>query len=147
MRKYLVTLLALFGTNALALNAFDPATKTLTIDSVTQGGTRYNNVVVKITGVEIVGVGTSQPTQDSQCPVVFTEAQYNAISVGMTMAQVSDIIGCGNDVDGSMRAGNDILHSWETSGNIYHGILVNFDATTGLVAVGADNFFKKRKAF
>ncbi|MEI6412656.1 MAG: hypothetical protein WCP34_00150 [Pseudomonadota bacterium] len=147
MRKYLITLLVLFSANALALNAFDPVAKTLTIDSVTKDGIRYNNVVVQITGVEVVDVGTSDPTKDATCPEMFTVAQYNAISVGMSLAKVVDIIGCGHDMDGTETSDNNVLRSWETSGVIYRGIAVNFDAVTGLVALASNHTFKKRIAF
>lgn len=131
----------------MALAEFDLKDNTLTLDAITHNGVEYDNVVVRITGYEIISFGASRPTKDAVCPEAFTAMQYDHIRVGMTMDQVDDVIGCNYDVDGTEISGNNILRNWETSGNILREIFVNFDTTTNLVAPDASGTFKRKIGF
>lgn len=87
-----------FPTVITAADTFDPATNTLTLDSVTIGGIKYPNVVVRLNQFTVLGVGNSAPVEDGiseTCEAEdFTEDKFGAIQGGMSIEQVTQIIGC-----------------------------------------------------
>ena len=105
MHKYFITLLLFFSASALAIDTFDESTNILTIDAVVVEGIQYNNVVVRLNAFDVISVGSSTPADDGTVAETctdanFTLAKYNAITEGMTLDQVNQIIGCKNDAYG-----------------------------------------------
>lgn len=96
----LILLISGFSSPAFAAgNTFDPATNTLTIDSVTVIGNRvYSNVVIRLDEFTVLGVGSSTPIDTGVSETCdsdnFTNDKFNAIQVGMTTDQVNQVIGC-----------------------------------------------------
>jgi len=83
----------------VASNTFDPATNTLTMDSVTVTGDRtYSNVVIRIDQFTVLGVGSSAPINGGVSETCgsenFTIDKFNAIQIGMSLDQVNQVIGC-----------------------------------------------------
>ena len=87
-----------FSTVATAADTFDPATNTLTLDSVTVGGIKYPTVVVRLNQFTVLGVGNSAPVENGiseTCEAEnFTEDKFGAIQEGMSIEQITQIIGC-----------------------------------------------------
>lgn len=71
MRKYIFSLFVLFSANAMALAEYDFSEKTITFDTITHNGIDYDDVVIRITGYELVSVGASRPVKDAVCPENF----------------------------------------------------------------------------
>lgn len=112
-----------FSTVITAADTFDPATNTLTLDSVTVGGIKYPTVVVRLNQFTVLGVGNSAPVEDGiseTCEAEnFTEDKLGAILGGMSIEQVTQIIGC-NEVRRRLRNdGSSISIDW-IAPNIYH---------------------------
>ncbi|PXW86083.1 hypothetical protein C8R34_11662 [Nitrosomonas sp. Nm84] len=87
-----------FPAVTIAANTFDPATNTLTLDSVTAGGIKYPNVVVRLNQFTVLGVGNSAPVENGNSETCeaenLTEDKFGAIQEGMSIEQVTQIIGC-----------------------------------------------------
>lgn len=129
--------LALFMNNAFA-TSYDVNTNKLSIDAITIGDTTYTNVVVTVGSVISVG-GASKNTVSNQClDKNFTSSVYGSIIIGMTLDQVTQIVGCKNNPTGTFRSGNFIYYYWNTSLN-QKSLTVIFNSTSMLVALdGAD---------
>lgn len=95
-------------------NTFDPATNTLTIRSVTVTGDRiYSNVVIRLDQFTVLGVGSSVPngTVSETCGAEnSTIDRFNAIQPGMSIEQVTQIIGCQSKV--GVRSDEILTHDW-----------------------------------
>jgi hypothetical protein len=101
MKKYFLSLLLLasgFHAGFSCANTFDPVTNILTMDSVTVGNQQFVNVVVRIDQFAVLGAGNSYPVEDGileTCQAEnLTTDRFGAIQVGMTVDQVTQIIGC-----------------------------------------------------
>ncbi len=104
--------------SALAVDAFDPATNVLTLESVSVGGTIYKNVAVQINGYSNVSIRGGAPAPTSFDPatnllqigsLAFQGAVYN--NVQLTVGGVN-IISAGNaptpgNLGGVAYAGNE----------------------------------------
>lgn len=94
MNKFLpLFLLALTGPVSAA-NTFDLGSNVLHLDSLIIGATVYNDVTVRITPVEVLGVGSSAPLNYGKNCDTLTPAKYNAIQLGMGLDQVQSLLGC-----------------------------------------------------
>lgn len=110
-----------FSTVITAADTFDPATNTLTLDSVTVGGIKYPTVVVRLNQFTVLGVGNSAPVEDGiseNCGEEnFTVDKFGAIQEGMSIEQVTQIIGCTGeyifrrDFSHALWSGGDYLFS------------------------------------
>lgn len=113
MRISIVLFVFLFSNFSSAIkaeNIFDPATNVLTLDSVTVPGDQiYYNVAVRLDQFTVLSVGSSAPIVTGVSGVCgrenFTVDKYNAIRIGMTLNQVTQIIGCEHDPSYTMRLG------------------------------------------
>ena len=134
-------------------NTFDPATNTLTMDSVTVTGDRvYSNVVIRIDKFTVLGVGSSTPVDDGggiseTCGAEnFTIAKHNAIQVGMSLDQVNQIIGCESDPGYTVRGAGFEKHVWLPSPPL-KSILVYFDQSNLKVTGSLLDSFKVSSGF
>ncbi|MCH9640065.1 MAG: hypothetical protein K0U40_11310 [Betaproteobacteria bacterium] len=118
-----------------ATNTFDPATNTLTINSVTVTGDRvYSNVTIRIDAFTVLGVGSSAPITEGVSETCsagnFSVDIFNAIQTGMTVEQVTQIIGCRSEI--SLRSEDFLRHSWAFTNELRDtfSISVIFDPST-----------------
>ncbi len=158
MNKYFITLLLFFSASALAVDTYDETTNILNIDAVVVDGIQYNNVVLRLYGFDVISVGSSVPIDDGTVAETcsdanFTIARYDAITEGMTLDQVNQIIGCKSDPHGTIITGAFVIRGWDngllpiTGG--YKQITVTFDSTTGNIvkAPSGSTAFKGRLGF
>jgi len=118
MKRLFLSLFFLISslTSVIATSStFDPETNTLTINSVTVTGDQiYSDVVIRLDEFAVLDVGGSTPIDGSvteACgPENFTVAKFNAILPGMTIEQVTQIIGCRSEV--SFRGVTLLGHDW-----------------------------------
>ncbi len=99
---------------AMAANSFDPATNTLSLDSVVVGNQTFSNVVVRIDSYAIKSVGSSAPSAAvaSTCSAAnFSLSAYNAIAAGQSVTQVNQIMGCQYTPALTIAVGNEVGHS------------------------------------
>lgn len=150
-------------------STFDPASKLLTLDSVSvTGDLKYKNVEIYIDQFTVLGVGGStvvhidtptpvNPVPDTPPPVNngvsgtcsssnFTRDKFNAIQVGMSLDQVTQIIGCEfSDVTGDSRGE---LRVWrDLSGVPAKTIYVAFEQPSLTVTGLLGNGFKGSTGF
>ncbi len=85
MHKFLITLLLLLSANAFAVNTYNAATNTLTLDSVNVGGTQYNNVALQLTGFNVLSIGSSSPTTTTATIVDSYDPASNTLSIPYIM--------------------------------------------------------------
>jgi hypothetical protein len=126
---------------------YDSSTKYLTLPTISADGLTYNNVVVRLDSVAVISPGTPGTSGTSGtsgtgapaaaiCTVNFTT--YNSISLGMTRAQVNQIVGCANDPGYTLVDPNFTALVWKDSNRL---LLVYFDNATGNIVTSptADN--------
>jgi hypothetical protein len=132
--------LVLAANNAMAVDTFDPTTNKLTLDTVVLNGVVYNNVEVTLHSFSLNSVGTSAPyvSVAAKCSSAdFTTAKFNAISLGMSFAQVMSIMGCANSPTFSQHQGAFTIYGWAwTSPTTFQTKLISvwFDATGNTVS-------------
>lgn len=133
-------------------NTFDPATNTLTMDSVTVTGDRiYSNVVIRIDKFTVLGVGSSTPVDSGggvseTCGAGnFTIDKHNAVQVGMSFDQVTQIIGCKNNLSETVRTGGFVAYTWGEPLTTF--ILVWFDESSSKVTGSLGDGFKAAGGF
>ncbi len=159
MRKYLASLaLVMAASSAMAVDTFDPASNKLTLDSVVVNGTVYNNVVITVNSYALNAVGTSAPYSavTAKCTAAnFTNANYNAIALGMSFAQVTNIMGCVNSPTYSQHQGGFTIYGWSwMNPTTLQTMLISvwFDATGNTVTdaysgQGPTTYFKSSSGF
>lgn len=134
MVRYFAVLLMFISVNAWAIDTFDAATGLLTIDAVVVNGVQFNNVVVKLKDIDVVSVGSSAPygaVSDTCSGSNITTTNFNAITLGMTLDQVNQTIGCKYDRGGTQTTSTYIVREWI---NPYGGtIMVWFDSSGNIV--------------
>jgi len=85
----------LWGNGALAQPAaYDSGTRYLTLPNVTVGPATYTDVVIRLDTFAVISVGGSAGTGVACIPGTLTASKFNAISVGMTLTQVNQLLGC-----------------------------------------------------
>jgi hypothetical protein len=101
MKKMGPTLAALLigaSTSVLATDTFDTNSNQLTVPAIQIGDTVYNNVVIQLKDFAVLSAGTSTVVAPSQLPACtmtnFNAQAYDTISLGMTVDQVSQVVGC-----------------------------------------------------
>lgn len=129
---------------------FDPTTNVLTMDSVSvTGHLKYENVVISVSQFTMLGVGgstirpappsppppspppPSPPVNTGSCGLDrFTTANYNAIQPGMSLDEVTQIMGCQFTPIMTQRVGGIVSHSWTNFDVTQMFILVVFDEST-----------------
>jgi hypothetical protein len=123
--------------NAWAIDTFEATTSLLKIDAVVINGVQYNNVVLKLKDVDLVSVGSSAPygaVSDTCSASNITTANFNAITVGMTLDQVNQTIGCKYDPGASVNSQSYIVRYWrETALGSLACIIVWFDPAGNIV--------------
>ena len=106
---------------------YDSSTKYLTLPTVSVSGTSYNNVVIRLDSFAVISVATSTPPPTTPtCSVSL--ATYNAIALGMTLAQVNQVVGCANNAAYTLTDPAYVLLAWTDS---YRILYIYFDAATG----------------
>ncbi len=85
------------GTDAV----YDPSTKVLSIPSMVIGNTRYFNVQATFPSLQVKSIGSNQPVGGTPGSVSesctldkFSLANFNAIQVGTTLNEVTNLFGC-----------------------------------------------------
>lgn len=110
-------------TPSSAAVTYDPATKYLTIPTITAGDFTYTNLVLKLDSFTYISgvatpVGQTPPpppagtVSDTCTSANFTVAKFTAISLGMTLDQVSQTIGCKYDSAQTFTTGSFSRYSW-----------------------------------
>lgn len=150
MSKYSAALLLFFSASALAIDTFDATTNILKIDAVVLNGIQYNGVVVKLNAYEVVSVASSipyVPVANACSSANFTVPIYNAITAGMSLDQVNQVIGCKYNPLLTTAAGDFVLHGW-SYGDGTTIIQVYFDMTDTFVrGSGGSSLIKLRTGF
>jgi hypothetical protein len=119
MFRYIATLAVLIACrSAFAADTFDTSTNILTVPQVQIGQTLYNNVQVKLNNITVVSVGSTSPVSSGNVAATcsasnFSTASYNAITVGMTVAQVNQVMGCAYDTSSTERTAEFIAYKWD----------------------------------
>ena len=87
-----------FSSATAVADTFDPKTNILTMGSITVGNQKYLNVAVKLDQFTVLDAGSSAPLVSGVSETCgeenFTIDKYNVIQVGMSLQQVSQILGC-----------------------------------------------------
>jgi hypothetical protein len=104
------TLIAALGlamaSSAYAVDAFDPGSNLLTMDSITTGGVTYRNVAVNLTSYDLIGVAGGTPAADSFNPanntlllgaIAYQGVVYNNVSVKVNAYSILSVGGTGTD--------------------------------------------------
>ena len=138
-------------------DTFDASTNILNLDFVILNNIQYNNVVLKLTNYKVISVGSSAPVTPTPvsgtCSSAnFSTAIFNAITVGMTMNQVNQTIGCSYDPTRTINIATAVQNTWLYQNPTTYAvemIQVYFDPTdsiaTPLSGVGSD--FKSSVGF
>jgi hypothetical protein len=133
LKKSLIPLLGLLAsTGALAVNSYDPGTKTLALDTVQVGATTYRRVTVMVDSFDQLSVAGGAPGQDSFDPatnilrmgnVNFESNTYTNVSVRINGYSLQ---GVGSDANGYLQntvptptyaAGSDVLNAFNYLNN------------------------------
>ena len=151
MKHLFLLLLLLFSAATAKADTFDPATNTLTLDSVIVGDQKYFNVVVRIDQFTVLGVGSSVPIGgvNETCGAEnFTIDKFNAIQVGMSIDQVNQVIGCKFDPGSAVRTGGLVTYTWMnfSAGNVQF-ISAFFDESSLKITGTFGNQFKSSAGF
>lgn len=130
---------------------YDPATKYLTIPTITAGDYTYTNLVLRLSQFEYISgvatpVGQTPPTppagtvSDTCTAANFTAAKFAAIALGMTLDQVNQTIGCKYDAAWNLKSSTFSRYSWLSSPKV---IQVFFDVNgTQVTATSGGGTFK-----
>ena len=114
--------------NAHAVDAFDPATNLLTLDSVTTGGVTYRNVAVNLASYDLISVAGGAPAADTfdaanntllMGAVAYQGTVYNNVSVKINAYSILSV--GGPLLDGSLNTANytDVVGSYLSTLNNY----------------------------
>jgi hypothetical protein len=134
-----------FSSAIKAEDTFDPETSILTLDSVTIPGDRiYKNVVVHINQFTILGVGGSIPNPDDISETCtcenFSMDKFNTIQPGMTLDQVTQVIGCKFNPKDTMYIGGLTRYQWADYPRYQWNINVFFFGSSGRVIDGSEAY-------
>ena len=92
------------------------------------------------------GINGSAPSGAVCTSANFTTAIYNSITIGMTLAQVDQAIGCDNNPTLTIRGDGYVAYDWTT--NLGQSISVDFDSTGTIVAgLEGTTVFKSASGF
>jgi hypothetical protein len=127
-------------------------------DILSGAGSQLISVDFDATGTVVTGIAgsanfksssglanpTGSPVTAACTPSNFTLANYNAIALGMTLAQVDQVLGCANDASETVRTSGVVQYEWDDilSGTGTQLISVDFDSTGSVVTgiAGSTNF-------
>ncbi len=130
---------------------YDPVTKYLTIPTITAGDYTFTNLVIRLSQFEYISgvatpVGQTPPpppagTVSDTCTAAnFTAAKFAAITLGMTLDQVNQTIGCKYDPVWNLKSTTFSRYSWLSSPKV---IQVFFDVNgTQVTATRGGGKFK-----
>lgn len=130
---------------------YDPVTKYLTIPTITAGDYTFTNLVIRLSQFEYISgvatpVGQTPPpppagTVSDTCTAAnFTAAKFAAITLGMTLDQVNQTIGCKYDPVWNLKSTTFSRYSWLSSPKV---IQVFFDVNgTQVTATSGGGTFK-----
>lgn len=130
-------------------DTYNAANGQLLLPTITVGGVAYTNVIVTIGSIISVNAPPPAPVAATCTPANFTLAALNAITVGMTLAQVNQVIGCANFSAMTARQVNYVLYGWAATG-LGGGQLIQvyFDASGTIVTQLAGlTYFKSSQGF
>ncbi|MEQ1635486.1 MAG: hypothetical protein ABL903_02270 [Methylococcales bacterium] len=150
MRNYFIAPLFFLSVNALAANTFDAKTNMLNLEAVVVNGVQYNDVAVRLNAYEVVSVGSNNnagTVADTCSSANFTVPKFNAITIGMTLDQVNQTIGCKYDSSRTAASGDFVAYSWSISRTEVTSMQVFFDSATNVVTNIMGNSFKARVGF
>jgi len=130
---------------------YDPITRYLTIPTITAGDYTFTNLVIRLSQFEYISgvatpVGQTPPpppagTVSDTCTAAnFTAAKFAAITLGMTLDQVNQTIGCKYDPVWNLKSTTFSRYSWLSSPKV---IQVFFDVNgTQVTATSGGGTFK-----
>lgn len=135
VKKFMVAIGILINFScACAQDTFNTSTNVLSIPAVTIGQTLYSNVQLRLDSFSVVDAGWSSAVPKPCTASNFTAAKVNAIDIGMTPAQVSQLIGCDNgDVYASQIGYSNQIYSWS-----YRSYVPQYTSSVILVFFDAD---------
>ncbi|MFA6312658.1 MAG: hypothetical protein WC681_14345 [Sterolibacterium sp.] len=113
-RMIVAGLISLFlSAPATATNVYDAATNRLTVDAITLGNTTYTNVVVTVGSViSVGGSGPAVPVTNTCLASNFTATSYVAITAGMTVSQINQVMGCAYTPSATSYESNGEVEYW-----------------------------------
>jgi len=133
---------------------YDLITKYLTIPTITAGDYTYTNLVIRLSQFEYIS-GVATPVGQTPAPAPtppagtvsdtctaanFTAAKFAAITLGMTLDQVNQTIGCKFDPAWNLKSSTFSRYSWLSLPKV---IQVFFDVNgTQVTATSAGGTFK-----
>lgn len=134
IKRSLLALAALMTGGLAWADTYDPAANRLTVDSVQVGDTVYTNVVITVGTIHSVGGSypANTPVTETCSLSNFTKAKFDAIAVGMPLAQVSQVMGCKNTPSSTQRGSNYVVYVWKAVGTMTY-IMVWFDVDGAVV--------------
>ena len=149
MKQLFMSILAFVGCFSPAIeatNTFDPATNVLSMDSVLViGDQEYSNVLIRIDQFTVLGVGSSEQVNNGVSEICglerFTASNFNAIQSGMSLEQVTQIMGCEFDSQFTRWAGGTVTYVWTNFEVTQMFISVTFDESS-LIATDRFGIFK-----
>lgn len=119
---------------ACAQDTFNTSTSVLSIPALTIDQTLYSNVQLRLNSFTVVNAGTNTPVPKPCTASNFTAAKVNAIDIGMTRDQVSQIIGCdSNESFSSQLNWANQIYSWS-----YRSYVPQYTSSVILVFFDAD---------
>lgn len=129
--------LLMLGSNGVSAQTatYNESTRYLTLPSVTVGATVLNNVVVRLDSFAVVSIGGSggDNTVAATCGSGnLTLSKFNAIAVGMSLAQVNQLFGCQYAADYVQRSSVFTAYTW-VNVNVSSFIYVYFDPAGNFV--------------
>ena len=110
---------------------YDGASRYFTLPSVAVGDTTYLNVVIRLDGFAVISVSGTGGSVAATCSTgMLTLAKFNAVALGMSLAQVDQLMGCQNTTALTTRSSLLTTYTWFAGGAL---IIVYFDPTGSVV--------------
>jgi hypothetical protein len=135
-------LLSLLTLPALSQTAvYDETSRNLTIPAIRLGLTTFTNLVLRLDAIGLVSVDPVPSTISDKCAKTnFHADKYNAIVPGMTLAQVSQLMGCKPNSSKTDRSSlGYTTYQWtddaDTTAYIYTNMAIYFDVDGAKVKV------------
>ncbi len=145
LKKCWVIFLMFLNCKVWAVNTYDPATGLLKLDAVVVNDTQFNDVQVKLNAIDVLKIGSSQAYGEVTASCSdgnLSLEHFNAITQGMSLGQVKQIIGCTYTPSLTVADGNTSRYTWD--GGLKY-LVVIFDAAGNNVT--KDSVFKIRAGF
>jgi hypothetical protein len=122
-----------------AQSTYDAALRELTLPQVALGQTVYRNVTIRLESFALLSSG--MPTTATCTPEMFTQAAYGQIARGMTVEDVTAIIGCAptrTTASRDMQTLEESYNYWWLTPGESSGLNAGFQAATNATPLSGD---------